>query len=587
MGFLQQRYDQAVERIDAFLREKYGGERLNGARDPTLLKYPAAWKIEIPSGGLPQMYLAVDRRFPATLPKVVVGHADEFWGTIPHVNKDGSVCTDAPHATGDQCEVGDVADHVIGRAANIIRDGIAGRKKGDFVAEIESYWSQAATPRGVLAWSLVPPLAATMQIAWVLSPQAIIFAAEKEQCQRWLRLYGASKAYRRDMQVTLAVKLTEPLYPLEFFETNGDALDCIGEADPEARRRLLEVLDDRVDPLPVLLQMDTPNGPAQLAIRLTPAAKKDRLTKGYRSGKAPPKLLARAHEPRPCTRHIVQRAYPEWIHSRGGAERQGGTPPLASRRVLVIGCGSIGAEVAHMLVNAGVGVLTLVDGDILGFDNIGRHLLGAGEVGEFKSVALQKYLQRRFPHLLCDAHPALWEDLVSANRNFLRNFDLVISATGEWSSDSNLNMAARSHAKPAVLFGWTEAHGLAGHALLVTTRGGCLACGRSNVGEVMFRVTDWPEETLRSVPACGGFYQPYGAAETGPIKSMIASLAIAHLLGTAPRSELRSWVGDTREIAHMGGRIMPEWQSVITSTPIGQMHARPWEPHPDCPQCRE
>lgn len=253
--------------------------------------------------------------------------------------------------------------------------------------------------------------------------------------------------------------------------------------------------------------------------------------------------------------------------------------------MVIIGCGALGAEVAQILANAGVGTLRLIDEDPLTFDNIGRHLLGAAEVGKGKAIALMEHLQRQFPHLDCEAIPGNWEAIAERDAKLLRNHDLIISATGEWSSDSNLNIFAKSAAKPPVLFGWTEPHAVAGHALLVATRGGCFACGRDNTGDVTFRVTDWPGDTLKPTPACGGFYQPYGAAETGAIKSMIASLAIASLLGTVSRSQLRSWIGDLDEIKRLGGTIAEDWRERIDPRLIGQMHSREWEPNSRCPQC--
>lgn len=585
MAFLRQRYDDAVDRVDAFLRESYAGERLNGARDPSLTGYTDVWKIEPAEAGLPQMFLAVDKGYPATLPKVVLANGTEFWGVLPHVNHDGSVCTDPPHVTRDQYHVGDVADAIIRKAAATVREGLAGGNKSDFTAEIESYWAQTVTSLTPTIWSIVPPVAETQEIAWLLGPSAIILAPTKEECVRWLKMSAVPKAYSRPVKPTLCVKLRGALHPLDFFETNGEAIDFVRAEDVAAADRLWRLLDEQVEPLPVLFHLDTSNGAAQLAIRLNPATRKQRLTGGYRAGKAPIRLAARAHYSKPCARHSVERGYAEWIHSRGGTLRERAEPSLLTKKVLLIGCGALGADVAKILANAGVGTLRLIDQDVLTFDNIGRHLLGAADVGKLKCVALADHLQRQFPHLDCKAVPGKWEALARADAKLLRDYDVIISATGEWSSDSNLNIFAKSAARPPVLFGWTEPHGLAGHALLVMTRGGCLACGRDNAGEVTFRVTDWSEDALQRVPACGGFYQPYGAAETGPIKSMIASLAIAALLGSVDRSQLRSWIGEHDQIKRLGGTITEEWRDKVDETLIGQMHSREWAPNPGCPQC--
>ena len=200
----------------------------------------------------------------------------------------------------------------------------------------------------------------------------------------------------------------------------------------------------------------------------------------------------------------------------------------------MIGCGALGGDVAAMLAKAGVGELTLIDHDVLGWDNIGRHLLGAAEVAVYKAELLARHLQRQFPHLTIQAVTKKWQKMAEHQIESILRSDVIVSVTGDWWSDSCLNTRIRSGCYPPVVFGWTEPHGLAGHALLVGTRGGCLTCGRNEFGEVIHRVTEWTESTLKPLPACGGFFEPHGAIETGPIKAMIASLALDALTMSPP-----------------------------------------------------
>lgn len=587
MSIVSKRYDAAVARIDAHLLSKYSGERLNGERPSVLQPFQHVWRIKTDEEEPRRFLVAVEKSFPATLPKIFVQSPEVLWGAVPHVNQDGSVCTDVPHATPDQEDIEGVADHVITKAAKTIRDGLTGANKSDFVDEIESYWSHAAdSPTRI--WSLIPPLVASREAYWIRTGSAILIGPDHATCAAWLRNYGPQQPGPAGSGRTWCLKLETPVEPRAFPKTNHDALELIGAEDERARDRLLQLLDLQVRPLPVILQFDTGNGPAQIAISLVPRPRKRRKIPGYRLGKAPAKLLLRTHGPQKCTRHCVQRAYPEWIHTRGGAHREEGEPALAAKHVTIIGCGAIGSEVAQMLANAGVGTLTLVDGDPLLYDNIGRHLLGAADVGSFKSTAIAKHLRRQFPHLKVRSVAKQWENMSENEMAAVEGSNLVIAATGEWSSDSTLNMFGRSVAKPAVLFCWLEPHGYAGHALLTTIRGGCLACGRDNHGQVSFRVTDWSSsDPLERVPGCGGFFQPYGAAETAPIKGMVASLALAHLLGYAPQSELRTWIGDLAAAEKLGATVMPTWANVRRPGVIGSMHTQVWKKNVDCGQCRD
>ena len=63
-----------------------------------------------------------------------------------------------------------------------------------------------------------------------------------------------------------------------------------------------------------------------------------------------------------------------------------------------------------MLAKAGVGRLLLLDDDVLKWENIGRHLLGADRVGKSKSKALAEFLRRQLPHLEATPEPLTWEE---------------------------------------------------------------------------------------------------------------------------------------------------------------------------------
>ena len=87
---------------------------------------------------------------------------------------------------------------------------------------------------------------------------------------------------------------------------------------------------------------------------------------------------------------------PAWVHGR---DHDGDIGQLESSSVLVVGCGALGASVAVLLAQAGLGHFTLYDGQYLDRTNTSRHPLGADYVDQNKAKALAKHLTKRFPHL--------------------------------------------------------------------------------------------------------------------------------------------------------------------------------------------
>lgn len=70
--------------------------------------------------------------------------------------------------------------------------------------------------------------------------------------------------------------------------------------------------------------------------------------------------------------------------------------------VLVFGLGGVGAYAAEQLVRAGIGKITLIDGDKLSETNINRQLPALNSTkGEYKTEVLQKRFADINPNLKC------------------------------------------------------------------------------------------------------------------------------------------------------------------------------------------
>ena len=114
---------------------------------------------------------------------------------------------------------------------------------------------------------------------------------------------------------------------------------------------------------------------------------------------------------------------PGWIHGRNVAPD---LPTMGTMKVVVIGCGSLGAPLAIGLAQAGAGSLDLVDPGILRAANVGRHPLGVSEIGLFKAKALAARIQADYPHILhVEGHPERWEVTSGRAPERLANADLL------------------------------------------------------------------------------------------------------------------------------------------------------------------
>jgi len=155
-----------------------------------------------------------------------------------------------------------------------------------------------------------------------------------------------------------------------------------------------------------------------------------------------------------------------------GAE---GQARVRAARVLVAGCGGLGAESASLLVRAGVGFLRIVDRDVVELSNLQRQtLFDEADVrdGLPKAVAAARRLGRVNADVTVEPVVA---DMGPGNvRSLLDGIDLVVDGFDSFEARFLLNDACVEKGLPWVYGACIASTGLA--ALLVPGRTPCLRC---------------------------------------------------------------------------------------------------------------
>ena len=99
------------------------------------------------------------------------------------------------------------------------------------------------------------------------------------------------------------------------------------------------------------------------------------------------------------------------------ARRRAGRPnelhkKLSNSNVMLVGLGSLGSEVAHVLAQEGVEQFFLADGDTLFPGNVARHRATLSEVGLSKGEAVAKHLRRINPQASVHVQNKWFEELI-------------------------------------------------------------------------------------------------------------------------------------------------------------------------------
>ena len=153
---------------------------------------------------------------------------------------------------------------------------------------------------------------------------------------------------------------------------------------------------------------------------------------------------------------------------------EAGQAKLAAARVLVVGAGGLGCPVLQYLAGAGVGHLTILDGDRVEASNLHRQpLFTPADIGRWKAEVAAERLRAQNPGIDVETEVQTL-DAANADRWF-EHHDLVIDCTDNFRAKFVLNDAAVRAGKPAI---FASIHQYEGQLQVVRPdRGGsCLRC---------------------------------------------------------------------------------------------------------------
>lgn len=485
--------------------------------------------------------LLLPAEFPLSFPRLYLLPWDAL-GFIPHVLETGGyICYVAMEGLllDRRDPVGIVAE-AVRRASALLRNGVTGINRVDFVDEFESYWNRL--PGGVDAFSLLEPGLEVRQVVRAIAKKGHSYLAASEAAISCFH-HGRSVAGRYTFQNALFLALDEgsvvvpprPDRPMWTAEEARAAL--LPGLSPENIARLRKLTKGKCKAQEyVAVAIPRPSGGITMfGIRFDGIGNVHPLLDNGTAERLVPLRLER-----------LERSY---LVPRGGGEAE-----LGSMRVLLAGCGSVGGYLAFELARAGVLELTLVDNDVLNIANTFRHVLGREYWGQNKAEGLKTEIEAKLPYARVNAVVDTLEGAFMEGSVDPSSFDLVICALGnptvELAFDEYLHGLAR---RPPAIYTWLEPFGIGGHAVVTGNEpDGCFACLHASPVEgedelwnrAAFCVPDPARPFARAISGCGSLHTPYGSMAAARTGVLAAGLAVDVLSGREQRNPLLSWKGD-------------------------------------------
>lgn len=457
-----------------------------------------------------------------------------------HLRSDGTLCY-ADEATFilDRFQPGPSVLRAIEQAVETLRVLLHGNPTGEILAELPAYWG------GRPVAFIDDPSSLTQVSTGILDLRngfaLTAAAADSSKLKRWEKAIGAKLKLGRSYGI---LHCSHPIVPPAATpSTFGEVLEW-AQSLAENGEDVAALSALFGDELPGLF-VSGPNAVLGFVVTespLTNAAAR----KSIRAGKLGAMVLQqktvhkfeRLHGVRADKDELVQRNFD-------------GPPPLAGKRIALIGCGTIGSLLARPLVQSGAGhgsELLLADSGTMAPGNVGRHALGVRYLGRNKAEALAEELGLNFPDAHIETMPRDARTMFSS----LASYDLVIDATGNVHFSQALNAQARERRRtgpfPPVIYAMIFGNGIAVQTFLESGKEGsaCFKCLKPTHNE------DWRYspikagvETTTAVRPCGfGSFAPFGVEAS----NVAANLALRHtldVLAGKPGAGLRTRVIDS------------------------------------------
>lgn len=190
---------------------------------------------------------------------------------------------------------------------------------------------------------------------------------------------------------------------------------------------------------------------------------------------------------------------------------------LYGKKVLLVGCGSLGSYVAPELVKNGAADIVLYDVDKLYDENRMRWVFGGLGINLNKAGTLGIFLEMIHPEVHTEIHNNNLDE--KALKTELQSVDLIIFTIGNSDEQLKFNkILSELHCKIPVFFVWLEAGGKYSHILTVNyEKQGCFECLFTNTdgklvnNRAMLNTEDQVESSLIR-NGCGGTRAAYGTS---------------------------------------------------------------------------
>lgn len=577
---------ETVNEIDNLLAP-YGARRLSKKEITHYSNYFFGWQLEIElvDGEGILLDILLDRVYPYSIPSLFLVSPQLKPHDIPHLESGGKLCVWNDRYIIDVTNL-DYIVELLCDAATFLNKALKGQLNEDFRDEFLSYWAYNCKSKTQIKSLCNIENKYSRQIyVYKSKTKGFLFADCKEDITLYLDNEGVlpreekTKPRNRALsaiQPSVLICFKQAWIPSEYPSNAGDLILAIenefgDKSDSIIASIGVAIANQFVTNPSLIASFDTKNGVCFVGLEFSKNLfhrddfQRKAIMDGFRKQIRVKDLVPRIKNVS-ISGNLVQRVDQSWVMGR---DVNHSWREVNSNRIAVIGCGSVGASTARLLVQSGVDELLLFDSDSIKSENISRHCLGMRYLGWNKASALLHALKLDFPHISIHAFEDDWQKAIQDERckMLFEHSDLILSCTADWFSDQKLLSLQSDSTLATIVFAFVEAHAMAAHVIVNPADSDAFNSlhfmNTDKVGKMKHPATEWNNETYVNVPACAGAFQPYGVIPLTHLHAMAAEQIMSLLLAEDendlnPRRKI--WFESKNKLNVLGGEWSASWK---------------------------
>ena len=449
---------------------------------------------------------------------------------LPHVDRKGKLCLFETEGVLIEQNLRGILVQSIFRAKSILKAGLLQENSDDFLDEFELYWSQLVGGRVVSFDVPIQEISQNVKCTFEVATQR-----KKEKQVKYLQRKDASRMYigkdsesikrwnlKNTSLINAAYFVVNPpnkIYPPDIRKPLSlDYLNNLLQMVPE--KDVYALLSGLRKSKVIVFAIKQPIGITNYFGFFAKGGDLQKSEGGY--------ILVNVEQMQPL---VINRADKKYLMKRTTDTEL----DISKKKILVVGCGSIGGHLICELAKAGYEDITVVDDDILTEENVFRHILGMEYVSQYKCEALGAYIHKNIPEVLIRPLVERLEDAVLEEDINLKEYNMLISATGNHNLNRWINaFVMEQEIDIPVIYAWNEVCGIGNHvAYFRYGNDGCYEClfRRDEETGEMYDGSSYcahGQKITQNAGGCGKNYIPYG--NTISVKTVLMCLDIIKMV---------------------------------------------------------